>query len=122
MKTKNKPFKEYTASEITNHALKLLSGYGHIVWRNNNLAVKGRKFIGKKGASDILGISKDGRFIACEVKKIGDVYSDEQIAFLTEVWEKGGISLVAKQKDNRIVVEDWFHITGEPQSYETAII
>ena len=72
-----------TASDLTKMMLDYLREKGNEVWRNNNLAVKGRAFIGKKGVPDIIGYSKKyGHFMACEIKAIGDKASPEQMSFL----------------------------------------
>jgi hypothetical protein len=58
------------------------------------------------GTSDILGVARDGRFIAIEVKRppvvrdgrtitAGGTPTEEQLAFLAEVWRRGGIAGVA---------------------------
>lgn len=52
----------------------------------------------KKGVSDILFFNKStGLFGACEVKKLGDVLSDDQIIFLSEVHASGAIAIIATQ-------------------------
>lgn len=102
MKTK----KQYTASEITQRALQILSLNGFEVWRNNNLAVRGRKFIGKRGAADITGYEKKtGKRVECEVKAGKDVLSKDQQEFLSDVALNGGYAIVATQKDDKIVLE-----------------
>lgn len=89
-------FRELTASEITSAALEELELRGWDVWRQNNLAVRGRRFIGREGQSDIIGFSKyTGIFMACEVKKKGDTLKDDQRLFLGAVMKSGGISIIA---------------------------
>ncbi len=41
---------------------------GWIAWRQNNLAVKGRKFRGKKGISDVIALQPNGPAWFIEVK------------------------------------------------------
>lgn len=96
-----------TKATIRESALKELRWKGHDVWRNNNIAVRGRKFIGRLGVSDLIGISKDGKWVACEIKTINDVFSDEQKQFLNDVKKAGGIALVAKDQNGRVVLEEW---------------
>lgn len=55
---KTKRLQELTKGAIRESALKELSYKGYEVWRQNNIAVKGRKFIGRKGVSDIMGFNK----------------------------------------------------------------
>lgn len=76
--------------------MQLLQLRGCDVWVNNNIPVRGRKFLGRVGSSDIIGIhKKTGMFVACEVKTKTDYFSLEQIEFLGIVRRAGGLSLVA---------------------------
>lgn len=112
-KTKEK-IKELSASEITQQTLKILSLQGYEVWRSNNLAVKGRKFIGRKGVGDITGYcKKTGRRLECEVKKIGDTMKEEQHEFLMGILKAGGIALVARQQGREVVIEPYEPIKGK---------
>ena len=82
--------------------IKYLNLSGHYVWRNNSGMVfseyKGKKrmwSVGLKGSSDIIGIAKDGKFIAVEVKAKKNKASLYQQMFLAEVKKKGGYAIVA---------------------------
>jgi hypothetical protein len=98
--------REYTASEITDYALKVLKLLGYCAWRNNNLAVRGRKFIGKKGAGDLTGYKIfDGRRMEAEIKTINDKLSQDQIEFLNEAKANGVHVYLATQKGNEIIVD-----------------
>lgn len=100
--------REYTASEITDYAIKVLTLLGYKVWRSNNLAVKGRRFIGQKGVGDITGYKRfTGVRCECEVKTKRDKLSDDQIDFLNEAKENGCEVYLATQKGNEIVVEKY---------------
>lgn len=96
-----------TKGEITKSAITELKLRGANVWMQNNLAVKGRKFIGRKGVSDIIGFNRVGLFVACEVKTINDHFSPDQILFLNEVKQSGGIALVATQQGGQVVIKEW---------------
>lgn len=98
-----------TKGEIRESALKELSYKGCEVWRQNNIAVKGRKFIGRKGVADIMGFDKKtGRVVACEIKTVNDRLSDDQKEFLNDVKKANGIALIAKQSDSgAVVLEPW---------------
>lgn len=98
---------ELSASQITLSAKKELTLRGVKVWRNNNLAVRGRKFIGEPGASDMIGYTKQGLICAVEVKTIKDKFSKEQIEFLTELHNAGGIALYATQEGNHVVIKSF---------------
>lgn len=106
---KNKKLKipEMSAGEIAKHALIILDKeYNIEAWRQNNLAVRGRKFIGKPGLSDCLGFHRlTGKIALCEIKTIGDVFSKDQIKLLTQVHEAGGVALIAIQEGLRVKVK-----------------
>jgi hypothetical protein len=106
----------HTASELTKMMLDYLRDNGNDVWRNNNLAVRGRTFIGRKGVPDIIGYSKKyGTFVACEVKAIGDKISSEQLMFLNDLAYSGGIAMLCKQiRDERIII----NIYKDGEAYE----
>ena len=87
-----------TASELTKMMIDYLNEKGGDVWRNNNLAVKGRTFVGRKGVPDIIGFNtKYGTFIACEIKAIGDKLSTQQVEFLTNLGMANGIAMAVQQ-------------------------
>lgn len=110
-----------TASDLTKMMLDYLRERGHEVWRNNNLAVKGRAFIGKKGVPDIIGYSKKyGQFMACEIKAIGDKASPEQMSFLINLAMCGGTAMLCQQlRDEQIIVKI-FNQDGESKDWEFA--
>ena len=87
MKLKPTPL---TKGFIRESAIKELTWRGHDVWPQNNLAVRGRKFIGRKGVPDVIGFTRSGLFIACEIKTVNDYLSDEQIEFMNNVKKAGG--------------------------------
>lgn len=85
-----------TASQITNLAKIMLVQRDVYTWRNNQIPVKGRVFIGEAGCSDLIGMNvKTGQFVACEVKTKMDRMSPDQKRFLKMVKDYGGVSLVA---------------------------
>jgi hypothetical protein len=89
--------KPLTKGHIREKAIERLQWQGCTLWPQNNLAVRGRKFIGRRGVSDIIGWMKDGKFLAVEVKTITDFLSDEQKDFLNDVKKAGGVALIACQ-------------------------
>jgi hypothetical protein len=86
--------------------------HGHYVWRNNSGVTKsaytdkfGRKSTrmwrsGMKGASDIIGVSNTGQFLAVECKIKPNKATESQQAFLLEVARRGGISIIAYDIDD----------------------
>ncbi len=108
MKTSIKPIRELSTAEITDSALTELWAKGYNAWRSNNIAVRGRKFIGKRGASDIQGYQmKTGIALYCEVKKIGDKLSNDQIEFLRSAKKAGAICLIACQEMNSVTLKEF---------------
>jgi hypothetical protein len=65
-------------------------------WRQNTGAVKIDERYVKfsfKGASDLMGMSTRGRFVACECKATGKKADDDQAAFLANVNKAGGLGV-----------------------------
>lgn len=95
-----------TASDLTKMMIDYLKGRGNDVWRNNNLAVKGRSFIGRKGIGDIIGYSKKyGQFISAEIKTIADRVSPDQLTFMHELGSSNGIAMLIQQvRDESIIM------------------
>jgi len=98
---------------LTKSIVDWLNMSGHFVWRNNNAAVYDptrkvfRSNSTKKGIADIIGAHRDnGKLIAIEVKVGKDRLTPEQVAFLNDVKQRGGISLVAKSIDDVITRAD----------------
>lgn len=113
MRTAKLKLPELSAGTIRATALNILNHEWYIeAWINNNLAVRGRKFIGRKGVGDIIGfVRKDspyhepGTMAACEVKKIGDTFKPDQIEFLTNLHNNGGIALQATQEGLHVKIK-----------------
>ena len=79
------------------------------VWRTNNLAVPGRKFIGMKGQPDIIGYhTLNGRAVWCEVKTVNDKVSEAQEWFMEQATDADCLTYVATQlKSGNIVLLSW---------------
>ena len=95
-----------SSNPLTQAALTYLNTNGYRAWRQNNGGVydpklrRFRKSNGRLGVSDILGIQlKTGRFVAVEIKTINDTLSPEQIQFLKDVAQAGGIAIAAYTLD-----------------------
>lgn len=100
--------KELTKAQIRASAIKELTWKGYTVWVQNNLAVPGRKFIGKRGQADVMGFrNKDGVIVACEIKTLNDRLSPDQITFLNDVKKAGGVAYVACQEGQQVVLREW---------------
>jgi len=95
--------------EIQAAILDYLNLNGHFCYRQNTGAViseyKGKKRFfrfGVKGASDITGISKDGKRIDIEVKAGYNKPSMDQQIYLDSMKKRGGIAIVAYCLDDVI--------------------
>lgn len=86
-------------SEIQARIMIALSELGCTVWRNNTGAYKdGNRYIRyglTKGSSDLIGLTKCGRFLAIEVKQPGKKPTNDQINFINHVNAKNGVGFVA---------------------------
>jgi hypothetical protein len=74
---------------------------GYYVWRNNSGATRAGKFgerfirYGLVGSADIIGLTKQGTFLAIEIKRPGGRLSLHQEAFLEAIRANKGIAIVA---------------------------
>lgn len=56
----------------------------------------------------MIGFTDHALFVACEIKTVGDVLSEEQIEFLNDVKQSGGVALIAKQSQTgAVILEPW---------------
>lgn len=87
-----------TTGKITDIAIEELTLRGFECWRQNNLAVRGRKFRGKKGLGDVIGFQTKpatGILLLCEVKNEGDTLSNDQIKLLDLAKGSGAFCFIA---------------------------
>jgi hypothetical protein len=54
---------------------------------------------GLKGSSDVIGITRDGRFLAIEIKVGKDFLKPEQIAFKLMVEKNNGLHFIIRNED-----------------------
>jgi len=94
--------KQYQPKEqvIQNHILQYLRLKGYYVWKNNTAGIYKQatnSYIPShaKGVSDIIGLTKQGVFIAIEVKRRSGKLSPNQKAFLEAIRASGGIAILA---------------------------
>lgn len=100
--------KELSVSQITMAAIKILESRFCFVWRQNNLAVRGRTFTGLKGVPDIIGFQKfTGVAVYCEVKTINDKMSQYQIDFMNKAKTSGCHCLIATDVNGEVVLKEW---------------
>ena len=96
-----------TASQLTKWAIVVLTAKGFTVWRQNNLAVPGRKFIGLKGVPDVIGYDKEGRAVYCEVKAGADRLSEAQIHFMDSASKAGCWTFISHDKGGAMTLQTW---------------
>jgi hypothetical protein len=91
--------------QIENEILNWLSSQGIFAWKNQSVGIYNpvrKSFMRRtnphhiKGVSDILGILKDGRLLAIEVKAKYGKPSPEQILFIEKIKKNGGIAFIAR--------------------------
>lgn len=91
---------------LVNQVIAYLKLSGNYVWRQNTgaMTTKEGRFVkfGHKGISDVLGIAKDGRFIAVECKVGHNKPTSFQSDFLQEIKDRGGYACVAYSVDDVI--------------------
>lgn len=87
---------------VVNACIKACFALGCYVWRNNTGAARmpgtGNRPIrfGKKGSSDIIGLTKNGRFIGVECKSGTNDIEPAQEDFRAMVLSKKGIYILAR--------------------------
>lgn len=93
--------------QVVNSIIHYLNGMGHFVWRNNSGMAKIQTPQGTRiwrasivGASDIIGVAKDGKFIAVECKFGKNKASLFQEQFLDDIRKRGGYAVVARDIDD----------------------
>jgi hypothetical protein len=85
--------------------LKVLRHHPAVAWcerQNTGAAKVGERFVrfGWRGCSDVIGMLKDGRLLAVEVKAPSGKLRAEQAEFLSLVRRFGGVAFVARNAAN----------------------
>lgn len=91
-------YKELSASDLTKWAKDYLAKQGVRLNRVNNIPVRRRKGTIEKGWADLQGYDSNGKYVAVEVKKIGDRLSQEQIERLNDVVSCSCIAYICTQE------------------------
>ena len=90
-----------SANELTKQILQYLILSGHYACRINNIpGTKYRKGNVTKGVADILGVTKDGRALAIEIKFDKDRQSDAQKIFEEHYKSRKGIYIIARKLED----------------------
>ena len=87
------------SAELTNEVIDHVYRAGGYAWRASSVGVFDTKQMhfraaAKKGVSDVLACFK-GRLIAIEIKIGSDKLSDEQVGFMRNIENAGGVAIVA---------------------------
>ena len=96
-------------ANIMNDCMIALSKAGCLIWRNNTGVLNdanGRpiKFGLCKGSADLIGIAKDGRFLAVECKTRTGRVRPEQELFIAAVQKAGGRAGVARSVQDSLKI------------------
>ena len=98
-----KHINEIPEAVVLGSCLSLLSILGIYAWRNNSGALRNKSGrlirYGLKGSSDIIGICPDGRFLAIECKKEKGAVRRDQIEFINQINELGGVAGIVHNTD-----------------------
>jgi hypothetical protein len=101
---------DISANELTKWA-KLNLGYiGFRLNRVNNIPYGKRKGTIEKGWADLQGYTSEGKYVAVEVKKIGDKLSPEQKERLEDIHKCGGIVYICTEVDKKATLVEWSKI------------
>jgi hypothetical protein len=79
--------------------MQYLKAAGIFAWRQNS-GRRGGVSYGLLGSPDIIGMTKQGRFLGIEVKADKGVLSDSQKHFMEQCQASGGLYIVARSLDD----------------------
>ncbi len=104
---KRDPSKKKSEQEIQKEILDYLKLNHVLCFKHRNVGIFKREtnqYIpladGEKGIADIIGCTREGRFIAIEVKIPGGIVSPYQLEFMEKVKKNEGIAIVAYSLDD----------------------
>lgn len=92
---------DLTASELTKYAKDYFKRIGYRINRVNNIPVRRRKGTIEKGWADLQGYTDKGIYVACEIKKLGDTISKEQMERLHDVRLCGGKAYICTEDEGK---------------------
>jgi hypothetical protein len=101
---------DITANDLTKWAKKNFEYLGYRLNRVNNIPWGKRKGTIEKGWADLQGYTNDGRYIAVEVKKIGDKISSVQSERLQDAWNCGCLVYICTEQEGKPVLIEWSKI------------
>lgn len=87
--------------DIRDCVYEYLTKRGYFVWRDRQASHRAKNIFNENlGCPDILGMTKQGRFMGIEIKKKNGTLSIQQHNFLEKIKENGGIALVVTELDD----------------------
>ena len=98
---------DITANELTKWAKKNFEYLGYRLNRVNNIPYGKRKGTIEKGWADLQGYTNEGRYLAVEIKKIGDKLSKEQIERFTDACKCKCLLYICTEQDGKPVLIEW---------------
>jgi hypothetical protein len=101
---------DITANDLTKWAKKNFEYLGYRLNRVNNIPWGKRKGTIEKGWADLQGYTNDGKYIAVEVKKIGDKISAVQSERLQDAWNCGCLVYICTEQEGKPVLIEWSKI------------
>ena len=99
-----------TASELTQWAKKKMEAEECRLNRVNNIPVRRRKGTIERGWSDLQGYTKDGKYLAIEVKTSGDKLSQFQIDRLNDIIKCDGLAYICTEVKGTPILREWIGI------------
>jgi hypothetical protein len=101
---------DISANDLTKWAKKNLELQGIRLNRVNNIPYGRRKGTIQKGWADLQGYTSEGKYVAVEVKKIGDKLSIEQKERLKDISNCQGLVYICTEIENQPVLIEWTKI------------
>jgi hypothetical protein len=95
-------------NEVKMQILDYLQKIGVYCWRQNQIHVPGRKFVGKKGCGDIIGLTYQGIFFAIETKSDNGKQSKDQKEFQSSILENNGLYILANCLEDLLQYRKYF--------------
>lgn len=88
-----------TEKMVQKHILGYLDHIGILAWRNNSGVMFSGNYrfqLAPPGSPDIIGMTKEGRWLGIEVKDVKGKQNENQVAFQQKVEQNGGLYILAR--------------------------
>lgn len=100
-----------TAAELTKYAKDIFKLRQYRINRVNNIPVRRRKGTVEKGWADLQGYTKEGIYVACEIKTKNDRLSPEQMNRLHDVKLCNGLAFICIEEDGQPLLIEFGEFT-----------